>query len=61
MKILKPGKVEYIKIICPYCGCEFLATTNEMNRHFYPTDEYDVRCPQEGCHEHFTIDLEEPT
>lgn len=42
MKILKPGKVEMRRFVCPNCGCEFLA--NEMDCE----DGY-VKCPQEGC------------
>ena len=43
MKILKPGKVEQRKFVCPKCGCEFVAENTEASVWGY------VTCPQEKC------------
>lgn len=64
MKILKHGKVEMRKLVCPSCGCIFIASDADF--------EYDsygklAICPQEGCERKFIVHLddgepyEEPT
>lgn len=45
MRILKEGKTEQRKFVCPDCGCVFLASKTEMNADI---DLY--VCPQDGCH-----------
>ncbi len=42
MKILKPGKVEMRKFVCPDCGCVFVA--DESDLHFTPI-EAKIKCP----------------
>lgn len=43
MKILKPGKVEHRKFVCPKCGCTFVAENTDASVWGY------VTCPQEKC------------
>lgn len=45
MKILKPGKVEMRKFVCPDCGCVFVAS-----RLLDVRDGDCVACPQGGCY-----------
>ena len=45
MKILKPGKVEQRKFVCPKCGCEFVAGRGEQDTRY----QFHYKCPQEGC------------
>lgn len=43
MKILKPGKAEMRKFVCPNCGCVFVATQADRNRQ---DRDFVSHCPQ---------------
>lgn len=56
MKILKPGKVEQVKLTCPKCGCIFVALKRTEMLHNLATKKYDAFCPQTGCKNMFSLD-----
>lgn len=64
MKILKPGKVEMRKFVCPSCGCIFIASDADLEHDSY--GKWAI-CPQEGCERNFVVHpddgepYEEPT
>lgn len=45
MKILKPGKVEQVKLTCPKCGCIFVALKRTEMLHNLATKKYDAFLP----------------
>ncbi len=45
MKILKPGKVEQRKFVCPKCGCIFVASTADITWHQTEYNKDGVDCP----------------
>lgn len=63
MKILKPGKDEMRKFVCPWCGCIFVAAENELEKDgVFGT--YSTICPNLECGEHIESHgepYEEPT
>lgn len=61
MKILKPGRIEMRKFVCPRCGCVFVAPRSLA---FQEGNDWGVICPQEGCYYDFAgpgAPYEEPT
>lgn len=59
MKILKPGKVEQRKLECPWCGCVFVASENELEKDgVFGT--YSTICPNLECGEHISGALGTP-
>lgn len=61
MKILKPGKVEQRKFVCPECGCVFVSPRSQA---FQEGNMWGVICPQDGCGYDFADNgepYEEPT
>ena len=57
MKILKPGKVEQRKFVCPSCGCVFVADRTDV-RYSVGTDY--VVCPCCGTSRNLTWKYGEP-
>lgn len=57
MTILKPGKVEQMKFVCPKCGCVFVASTADIRTE----GGYDgVSCPEHRCSYFMAITHGEP-
>lgn len=59
MKILKPGKVERRKFVCPNCECEFVIYKSETMRYMDLETHYNywAQCP---CRDQIAWDKGEP-